>query len=275
MADVSECPPPRPRSSTMAGVQRISAMTRPLRTVEFLAELPNQFAFGPCQPIVVSGDDENVLFAPTVALDLFGRTPSAAISSWRPPHRATSCSTAAKPAMSTIESWCFGLCASRSSSRSIMHRTTSAGVTVRPSVSDQRFASLEECSRLAVLRASLRKHRRRMAEHHLAVLFILHGMGACGGTNRSVIPLRSHDGLSVARFSLRKTPVTRCLQSVYGLRPRRLRLCSMWFWKRVPRISSLVKYRKTRRSPIRGTSFCYAREPDRKQKHRNEFARKA
>ena len=72
------------RSSTMAGVQRISAMTRFLRAVEFLTELPNQFAFGPCQPIVVNGHDENVLFAPAVAFDLLRWALLAAITFRRP-----------------------------------------------------------------------------------------------------------------------------------------------------------------------------------------------
>ena len=43
---------------------------------------------------------------------------------------------------SQSESWCFGLCWSRASLRSIRHNTTCAGVTGRPSVIDQRAATV-------------------------------------------------------------------------------------------------------------------------------------
>jgi hypothetical protein len=63
--------------------------------VEPIAKLPNELTFGPSEALVVDGDREQALLAPTVAFDLVGRLPLAAVTAWKESHRATSCSTAA------------------------------------------------------------------------------------------------------------------------------------------------------------------------------------
>jgi hypothetical protein len=49
----------------------------------------------PGEPVVVGGNDWDDLLAPAVTLDLLWPTPVAAIATWHPPHRVTSCNTAA------------------------------------------------------------------------------------------------------------------------------------------------------------------------------------
>jgi hypothetical protein len=40
--------------------------------MELLPKLADQFALGPGEPVIICTDDEDVLFAPTVTLDVLG-----------------------------------------------------------------------------------------------------------------------------------------------------------------------------------------------------------
>src|SRR5262245_2866557 len=131
------------RSSIIEGVQVASAMAHLPRlplTEETLAQLVNQLALWPGEPVVILVDDEDAELVPTLALDLFGGAPRAGVAFREPSHRTTSRNTAAYPAISRNESQCAGSCASRASFRSIRQSTTWAGVTGRPSVRDHRAA---------------------------------------------------------------------------------------------------------------------------------------
>src|SRR5512139_4212433 len=82
------------RASTISMVQR-SMLHLLLLAVKLLSDLPNELALWPAQPLIVDRHCKQSLFSPTVLFDLLGRTPFAAISSWHPPHRVTSGSSAA------------------------------------------------------------------------------------------------------------------------------------------------------------------------------------
>jgi hypothetical protein len=50
--------------------------------IELLAELPDQFTFGPGQAGIVDRHRKDALLAPAIALDVFRAAALAAISSW-------------------------------------------------------------------------------------------------------------------------------------------------------------------------------------------------
>src|SRR5690606_2175945 len=59
---------------------------RGARAVELLAQLPDQFALGPCQAVIIGRDREDTLFLPALALDLLGIPAFAAVAFRMPPH---------------------------------------------------------------------------------------------------------------------------------------------------------------------------------------------
>src|SRR6056297_361360 len=64
----------------------VASSAFPLRTIELVAELAEQFTLRPCQALVVEGDGQDALLAPAVALDLFRIAALAAVAFGVPPH---------------------------------------------------------------------------------------------------------------------------------------------------------------------------------------------
>src|SRR5690606_35574134 len=59
---------------------------RGARAVELLAQLPDQFTLGPCQPVIIGGDRQDTLFLPALALYPLGIPAFAAVALGMPPH---------------------------------------------------------------------------------------------------------------------------------------------------------------------------------------------
>ena len=132
------------RSSTNEGSNYLNHCLPPFpfAAVELFAELADELPLGPCEPLIIDGDREQTLLTPALSLDLLGRPPLAAVTTWCPSHRATSGNSAAYPMTSCALSRCFGSCASRASfqidhAQHDLRRRDGA-----PSVIDQRAATV-------------------------------------------------------------------------------------------------------------------------------------